>query len=291
MKKILITGANSYVGQAVENHLNKWPDRYQVDTLDMIDGSWREKSFSGYDAVYHVAGIAHSDNGNISEERAKLYYRVNTDLAIETARKAKADGVRQFVFMSSASVYGRSKNIDEDKRITRETPLTPENSYGDSKVKAEQGISLLQDENFKVVILRAPMIYGKNCKGNYPTLVKIVKKLPVFPYVNNRRSMLYIENLAEFVRLMIDNEEQGIFWPQNRELSNTAEMVQMIARARGKRILIIRGFRWALRLMGHVTQMVNKAFGSLWYDPEISAYSQEYCIVSLEESIRKTESD
>ena len=99
MKRILITGANSYVGQAVERHLQKWPDRYQVDTVDMVDGSWREKSFSGYDTVYHVAGIAHSDNGKISEERAKLYYRVNTDLAIETAQKAKSEGVRQFIFM------------------------------------------------------------------------------------------------------------------------------------------------------------------------------------------------
>jgi UDP-glucose 4-epimerase len=290
MKRILITGANSYVGQAFENHLKQWPDRYQVDTVDMIDGSWKERSFSGYDAVYHVAGIAHSDNGKISEERAKLYYRVNTDLAIETAQKAKADGVRQFVFMSSASVYGRSKTIDENKLITRDTPLSPENSYGDSKAKAEEGICPLQDDRFNVVILRAPMIYGKDCKGNYPTLVKLAKKLPVFPYANNRRSMLYIENLVEFVRLMIDNNEHGIFWPQNRELSNTTELVQMIALAHGKKILILRGFGWALKLMSCFTVLVSKAFGSLWYDPEISSYKQNYCLVSLEDSIREIES-
>ena len=157
-------------------------------------------------------------------------------------------------------------------------------------MKAEQGICPLQDESFHVVILRAPMIYGKGCKGNYPTLEKLAKKLPVFPYVNNRRSMLYIENLVEFVRLMIENEEQGTFWPQNRELSNTSELVQMIARAHGKKILILRGFGWALRLMGHFTVLVNKAFGSLWYDPETSRYKQEYCLVTLEESVREIES-
>lgn len=108
MKKILITGANSYIGTSFENYLQQWFDKYQVDTVDMIDGSWREKSFGGYDVVFHVAGIAHSDTGKISKEKEKLYYTVNTDLTIETAKKAKADGVKQFIFMSSAIVYGES---------------------------------------------------------------------------------------------------------------------------------------------------------------------------------------
>ena len=149
----------------------------------------------------------------------------------------------------------------------------------------------MQDENFRIVILRPPMIYGKGCKGNYPSLARLAKKLPAFPYVNNQRSMLYIDNLAEFVRLMIDNEEQGIFWPQNREFSNTTEIVQMIARAHGKRIIILRGMSWTLKLLSPFTVLVNKAFGSLWYDQEISSYKQEYCLVSLEESIKETESE
>jgi UDP-glucose 4-epimerase len=72
MKKILITGANSYIGTSFENYIKEnFAGRYLVDTVDMIDGSWRDKSFSGYDAVFHVAGIAHSDNGKISEEKNK----------------------------------------------------------------------------------------------------------------------------------------------------------------------------------------------------------------------------
>ena len=102
MKKILITGANSYIGTSFEKYINdNYADQYQVDTIDMIDSSWREKSFKGYDVVYHVAGIAHSDSGKISPEKEKLYRNVNTDLTIETAKKAKADGVKQFIFMSS----------------------------------------------------------------------------------------------------------------------------------------------------------------------------------------------
>ena len=126
MKKILITGANSYIGTSFEKYMAQWPDKYQVDTLDMIDGSWREKSFAGYDCVFHVAGIAHSDNGKISTEKAKLYYAVNTDLTVETAKKAKAEGVKQFIFMSSAIVYGEKfVVIDGDGTVLRKTSVEP----------------------------------------------------------------------------------------------------------------------------------------------------------------------
>ncbi len=289
MKKILITGANSYIGTSFEKYLAQWPDQYQVDTVDMIDGTWREKSFAGYHCVYHVAGIAHSDSGKISPEKAKLYYEVNTVLTIETAKKAKAEGVKQFIFMSSAIVYGESAPIGKSKVITRDTPVSPDNSYGDSKVQAENGILPLNDDGFKVVILRPPMIYGPGSKGNYPILSKLAQKLPVFPKVDNQRSMLYIENLMEFVRLMIENEEQGIFWPQNAEYSNTAELVKLIAQAHGKKIAIIPGFTWALKLLSHCTGLVNKAFGSLAYDMEISSYTHEYRKDSLRESIKHTE--
>lgn len=290
MKKILITGANSYIGTSFETYIKEnYPVDYVVDTVDMIDGSWREMDFSEYDSVFHVAGIAHSDNGKISAEKEKLYYAVNTDLTVETAKKAKADGVKQFVFMSSAIVYGESAPIGKTKVITKNTPVSPANCYGDSKVQAENGIRPLNDDSFNIVILRPPMIYGKGSKGNYPLLAKIALKIPIFPYVKNERSMLYIENLCEFVRLMVENEEQGTFWPQNAEYSNTSELVKMIADAHGKKMLLVKGFGWALRLVSYATGLVNKAFGSLSYDIGMSEYKDEYKVASLGESIRKTE--
>lgn len=289
MKKILITGADSYIGTSIERYLAQWPQQYQVDTVDMVDGSWSERSFAGYDAVFHVAGIAHSDTGNVSEERKALYYKVNTDLTVETAKKAKAEGVGQFIFMSSAIVYGDSAPIGQQKVITADTPLAPANFYGDSKVQAEKGILPLNDDDFHVVVLRPPMIYGPGSKGNYPVLSKLARKLPVFPKVANQRSMLYIGNLAEFVRLMIENREQGIFWPQNGEYSNTTELVRLIANAQGKNILIVPGLGWALKLLGHATGLVNKAFGSLSYDMELSRYREDYRKYSLAESIELTE--
>ncbi len=289
MKKILITGANSYIGTSFEKYVNKkFPERY---TVDMLDGSWRKKDFSEYDTVFHVAGIAHSDRGKISPEKEKLYFTVNTELTIETAKKAKSEGVKQFIFMSSAIVYGESAPIGKNKIITQDTPTSPANCYGESKIKAENGIRLLDEDIFKVVILRPPMIYGRDSKGNYPLLAKIAMKMPLFPYVKNQRSMLYIKNLCEFVCLMIENNEHGIFWPQNAQYSNTSELVKMIAHTHGKKVVLIKGFGWILKCLSHVTQVVNKAFGSFCYDMCLSEYKENYRIKNLSESIQRTESD
>ena len=266
-----------------------YPQGYLVDTVDMIGDGWKQKDFGEYDCIFHVAGIAHSDSGKISQEKERLYYAVNTDLTVETAKKAKADGAKQFIFMSSAIVYGNSAPIGKKKIITRDTPVSPANCYGDSKVQAENGLRPLNDETFRVVILRPPMIYGKGSKGNYPTLSKYAQKLPFFPDVKNERSMLYIENLCEFVRLMVENEENGTFWPQNAEYSNTSEMVKMIAEAHGKRIRLVKGFGWLLKILGHISGKVNKAFGNLTYEADISVYRNRYACVTLAESIRYTE--
>lgn len=289
MKKILITGADSYIGQSFENYLKDFPGQYAVKTVDMLDEGWEKEDFSGFDTVFHVAGIAHADTGKVSQQRMDEYYAVNTELTVRAAEKAKREGVKQFVFMSSAIVYGDSAPIGKDKLITKETTPSPAGFYGDSKLQAEKGLLVLQDENFKVVILRPPMIYGRGSKGNYPVLSRLAGKLPVFPRVANCRSMLYIGNLVEFVRLMIENEERGIFHPQNAQYSNTAEMVKVIASAKGKRMVLVPGFAWALKLLAPFTGLVNKAFGSLSYDMSLSEYKQDYRRFTLEESIIETE--
>ena len=289
MKKILITGANSYVGMSVEAHLNRWPQQYRVDTVDMIGDGWRTQSFAGYDAVFHVAGLVHQPDSKNDPRQAERYEKINTVLAVETARKAKAEGVGHFLFMSSASVYGLTAPMGKVVMITRDTPLMPNDNYGISKAKAEEGLRALADKNFKLAILRPPMIYGKGCKGNYQTMAMLAKKLPVFPWVDNRRSMIYMENLAEFVRFVIDDTAEGIFCPQNNEYVNTCDMVNQIAHANGKGIVLIKGFGWALKLLRPVTAAVDKAFGSLCYDFELSRYSRDYCLKTLTESIMETE--
>ena len=289
MKKILITGAHSYIGTSVADYLARWPEKYAVDTLSVRGEGWKQADFSGYDAVFHVAGIAHADVGHVSEERKAEYYAVNRDLTLAVAEKAKADGVGQFLYMSSAIVYGDSALIGKRKVITKDTPAAPANFYGDSKVQAEKGLKKLESDAFRVAVLRPPMIYGPGSKGNYPTLSKMARKLPLFPKVDNQRSMLYVENLAECVRLLIEQGIGGIFWPQNREYSNTSQLVALIAKAHGKHIVLVPGFTWALKLLSHCTGLVNKAFGSLCYDKSLSDYPKNYNIVGFEQSIAETE--
>ena len=300
MKKVLITGANSYIGTSFENWIKENPCGISADTLDMRGEAWKEADFRGYDAIFHVAGIAHADVGKVTEEQKALYYKVNCDLAVECAAKAKVAGVGQFVFMSSVIVYGDSAGMGSTKVITGDTPLSPANFYGDSKVKAEEGLQKLADPSFKIVILRPPMIYGKGSKGNYPLLATLAGKLPLFPNVENQRSMLYVGNLCKFVSLMLLNEEEGVFFPQNAEYVNTAEMVREIAAARGKKIRLTRIFNPILALIGklgkapggpmvRLSGLVNKAFGNLVIDKALSEYGQVYQLYDLKESIRLTE--
>ena len=288
-KRILITGADSYVGTSVEAWLQQWPRQYHIDTLDMRQENWREYDFSGYDIVYHVAGIAHADVGEVTEEQKKAYYQVNTNLAVETAGKAKQAGVSRFIFMSSMIVYSGCK----EKVITKDTKPQPLNFYGDSKWQAEQKIRELEDASFQVVILRPPMIYGKGSKGNYPLLAKLATKLPVFPIVKNQRSMLYIDNLAQFVKLMIDNEESGVFFPQNAEYSNTSDMVQMIAQIKNHRIMMLPLTNGLMKLLGKmpgkIGALAQKAFGDSVYEMSMSEYKEDYRVYGLRESIEETE--
>ncbi len=294
MKKVLISGANSYIGVSFENYVKEhYSSELSVDTVDMIDGSWRNKDFSFYDIVYHVAGIAHADVGNVSDEVKAKYYAINTDLAIETCKKAKSEGVKQFVFMSSAIIYGDSAPYGQIKRITVDTEPTPANFYGDSKWQADKGVRELADENYTVTVLRPPMIYGKGSKGNYPTLAKMAKKLPIFPNVHNERSMLYIENLCEFLCQVMIRGEVGIFWPQNAEYTKTSDMVKLIADVSGHKIHVSKGWNWIVGLAriipGKPRGLANKAFGNLSYEMAMSQYDFNYQIVSLKESIERTE--
>lgn len=283
MKKILITGKDSYIGTSLEKWLSQWPDKYTVDTVDMISDSWKEKDFSKYDVVFHVAGIAHVS----SDPKLKnLYYKVNRDLTIATARKAKNEGVQQFIFMSSIIVYGDSPS---NGVIDRNTVPKPSNFYGDSKLQAEEGIRGLESDKFKIVILRPPMIYGKGSKGNYPRLANMAKKTPVFPDIDNERSMLHIDNLCEFIKLMIDNKESGLFFPQNKEYVKTSEMVRLIADVHGKKIRLTKVFNPFIKLMYRIGT-VNKVFGNMVYDKSMSEYDKgNYQLKDLRESILRTE--
>ena len=293
-KRVLITGANSYIGGAFSSYVKQHYPNLIVETLDMKSSCWREADFSRFDTVFHVAGIAHADIGKVSETEKKRYYEVNTDLAIETCKKCKNEGVSQFIFMSSMIVYGDSASYGVEQVIDEKTVPAPTNFYGDSKWQADVNIRKLSSDSFHVAVLRPPLVYGKGAKGNYSTLVRLANILPIFPLINNQRSMIYIDNLCEFVSLLTLSGEGGIYFPQNPEYSSTSEMIKEIGSASGRRIVVTRLFNPVVEIAsyipGKVSKLINKGFGNSTYTQKISTYNGlHYQIYNLKESIETAE--
>ena len=282
-KRILIFGEGSYIGTKFQEYL-KNNEEYQIDVIDSMNEKWRRANFSKYDVVYHVAGIAHVSADPKMEE---LYYKVNRDLPIEVAKKAKNEKVKQFIFMSSMIIYGADGKIGEKKVIDDKTEKEPIDFYGKSKSEADEAIQKLEDENFKTIIIRTPMVYGPGCKGNFPKLKKIAKISPIFPDIENERSMIYIDNLCEFLKQVIDKEETGIFYPQNKEYATTKNIIKTMANVMEKKVFYIRIFNPLLKVLSKKINYINKIFGNKVYDKKLSG-DFSYCVVNFEESIRRS---
>ncbi|HJF65576.1 MAG TPA: NAD-dependent epimerase/dehydratase family protein, partial [Slackia equolifaciens] len=284
MKRVLITGAGSYVGTHVMHRLQEEPETYFVQELDVKGDDWKDFDFSGFDSVFHVAGIAHVSTDPSMEP---LYMQVNRDLAIDVAKHAKAVGVKQFIFMSSSIVYGDSVSAGKGKPITLDTPPNPANFYGRSKLEAEEGLRRLEDGIFAVAVIRAPMIFGPNAKGNFPKLVSMSRKLPLFPKVDNRRSMLYVENLAELVACLISNSSNGAFFPQEEEWITTSSLVRLISNVAGHPVHLTKLFNPILCGPLKRQALVLKAFGDLYYEESLSEYGFVYRRYSINEAIER----
>ena len=284
MKRILITGAGSYVGESVRKYLLATaPGEFEIDAVGTMNDEWCKADFAQYDVVYHVAGIAHV---NADPKMEPLYYKVNRDLTIEVARVAKAAGVGQFIFMSSQIVFHESQSLKTEV-LTKDTKENPNGFYGDSKLQAEKGLHELESDGFKVCILRPCMIYGPNAKGNFPRLARLATKVPVFPCWHNKRSMLYIDNLAEFVKQAVLRGLSGTFYPQNREQADTVEIIRFFANVAGHKVWITRLLNPFVWLGSFVLQPINKMFATYYYDPSMSRMDFDYQLVSFEESLKR----
>lgn len=283
MKKVLITGANSFVGTSVEQWLLKQPEDYYIDTIDTINDAWKQADFTKYDVVFQVAGIAHVDP---KPDMAPLYYKVNRDLTIEIAQWAKDHGVRQFIFMSSMIVYHASKSL-KGTVIDRNTDPNPNDFYGDSKLQAENGLKRLASPLFKIAILRPCMIYGPNGKGNFQRLARLAIKTPVFPDWHNKRSMLYIDNLCEFVKHVVDRGMHGVFHLQNREFADTVDIVRHYARVNNHKLYVSKIFNPAVWLGAQLLTPLCKMFADQYYTPELTTYDFDYQLVSFRDSLNK----
>lgn len=284
---VLVSGKNSYIGDKIGTWLLASKDiSFEVDFLDVRLDSWKESDFSGYDAVIHVAGIVHRKDVTDTA----IYYKVNTVLPVEVAKRAKSQGVKQFVFLSTMAVYGIGKNMD-GAIITKETPANPRQPYGNSKYKAELLLKELENDNFTITIIRPPNVYGKNCQGGYIAgYASIVRKLPAIPDAFNdvKQSVLYIDNLTEFCRLVIINRDSGVFLPQDDKTVSAVELMSSIAKGTGTKRCTSKLLGLGIRLLSF-TSVVNKGYGGIAYTLEASKYDRaNYVVKSFNEAIKET---
>ena len=286
MKNVLITGANSYVGTSVEKWLLREPNSYHVETLDMKDPNWVNYDFSKFDVVFHVAGIAHVSKKKSMEN---LYYKVNRDLAIETALVAKENKVKQFIFMSSIIVYNSKAS-----KISSTLKPNPDNFYGKSKFQAEEGLLNLNNLDFKVTILRPPMIYGPNSKGNFSNLLKVSKKLFLLPEIHNRKSILFIDNLSNFIEIVINKELSGIFHPRNYEIVSTNDIISTIRELNNQKNIYSKTFGFLIKFSSFFIPYFNKIYGDRYYDSDIDKITHNqkkllnYNFITFKESVGKS---
>ncbi|HHT7166315.1 TPA: NAD-dependent epimerase/dehydratase family protein [Bacillus cereus] len=281
-KRILITGKESYIGTNFEKWVNNWSNQYDVEKISVRNDGWKQKDFSKYDVVLHVAGIAHVSADPKMEE---MYYKINRDLAINIAEKAKKENVKQFIFMSSMIIYGADGKLGESKIITAETEPSPVDFYGRSKLEADLAIQKMNSNNFKTVMVRTPMVYGPNCRGNFPRLKTLAEKSPIFPEISNERSMIFIDNLCEFLKVVIDKELAGIFFPQNKEYVSTKDIINLMAINMNKKVHFIKTFNPVIKIMSKKINVVNKVLGNKAYDKKLNP-KFDYCVVDFETSIK-----
>lgn len=281
---VLIIGKNSYIG----NHIDEWLTKHghQVLQLDVLTDEWKTFDYSPYDTIVHVAGIVHQPNCQDWE----LYKRVNTDMPITIATMAKKAGVKQYVFFSTMGVYGIGKRL-KPTIVDENTPLAPVGMYGKSKQMAEEGLSELQDETFKLAFVRPPSVYGKGCRGGYITgFTSIARRLPVIPraYENVKQSFIYIDNLSELVRLVIEKNKSGVFCPQDDKAVSANELLRVIDDGIGRKYRSSWLLGLGVRLL-HFIPLVNKAYGGVEYSKTLSDIEgMDYVVVPFEEGMRRT---
>jgi UDP-glucose 4-epimerase len=264
--KVLITGKNSYIGSSVRAYIEKQDSSIEITEISLRNIDLKSIDFSSYDVVFHVAGIAHISQDKKLDQK---YFEINRDLAISVAKKAKEQGVKTFIFTSSMAIYG------EDSPIGKYEPLyeniyKPKEAYGKSKLEADLAIQNLESLIFKPIILRLPMVYGPNSKGNFPKLEKFANKLLVIPNIQNKRSVLHINNLSELVYLLIKKPLSGVYFPQDTLLFNTAQFIQEYRQSKNKKTIKLSILNPLVTLLSYFFKVINKVYGNKFYDSKIS---------------------
>ena len=230
MKRILLTGSNGFVGNYF---LKKYSSSYEIITFSFLNDNFANLDLTNIDVVIHCSALVHQMKGASWEQ----YEKINIDQTIQLADKAKKSGVKHFIFLSTIKVYGEESN----KCYYENSRTNPNDYYSLSKLKAEDSIRNIESTNFKISILRCPLIYGLGVKANFANLINLIKKVPILPLKNikNKRSLVFVGNVCFMLHRIIFLEKRGIFLSVDDNALSTTELIQILAKYLDKKILLI----------------------------------------------------
>jgi UDP-glucose 4-epimerase len=261
-KTILVTGASGFVGTAF---LKRYANAFNIKPVCLIQTKVEELDFTGVDAVLHLAALVHQMKPVPNSE----YFRINTELTQKVAERARQCGVKHFVFYSTVKVFGVDGLLWDHKTVfTPESECHPSDAYGQSKLAAEAILQKLNTPDFQVAVVRPPLIYGEGVKGNLEALMKLINLSPVLPlgYFRNRRTMVALTNLLAETAEILQTGATGVFIPTDENPISTGELVQELARAMGKKVLLLPVPQLLVRLFARVKPaFAVRLFGSLQF--------------------------
>jgi len=255
--KLLLTGSSGFIGSYFQN---SYGDKYNIETFSFLKDNLNSLDLTHTDRVIHLSALVHQMGGAEKE----VYEKVNVSQTLDLAKKAKKSGVKHFIFMSTVKVYGE----ETDNIYKENTFCKPEDDYGKSKLKAENALLQMEDDTFKVSIIRTPIVYGYGVKANIKNLVNLVSKISVLPFgsMNNRRSMVYIGNLCYLINEIVRQQKSGVFLASDDKPLSTTQLIEYIASALGKKVYLIKVpfFESLLKLIK--SSFHQRLFGSLEVD-------------------------
>jgi UDP-glucose 4-epimerase len=261
MKKILITGSNGFVGSYF---ISKYKNNYDLKTFSFLKDDISRLNYKDINIVFHLSALVHQMGGASAEE----YEKINVIQTLQLAKKAKESGVKHFVFMSTVKVYGE----ETLNKYSENFNCNPEDDYGESKLKAEKLLLELESDNFKVSVIRTPIVYGYGVKANIKNLINLINKISILPFENieNKRSMVYIGNLCHLVNEIIIQQQSGIFLASDDQSLSTSRFIQLIAKNLDKKIYLIKVpfFESLLKLVK--PSFHKRLYGSLEVDNKVT---------------------
>ena len=229
--RVLLTGSSGFIGSYFYNN---YKEHLEIKTFSFLREKIENINFKNINTVVHCGALVHK----MHEIPYKDYFKANVEQTINLASHAKKNNVSNFIFISTVKIYGE----ETDLVLNEKSLPNPLDSYSLSKFEAEKKLLELQDENFKISILRIPLVYGPGVKANFKSLVNLIKKISILPFgkIFNKRSIVYVGNVAHILYQIILQNKNGIFIAVDNKAISTSMLITEIARALNRKMILFK---------------------------------------------------